>query len=309
MPHPLLPDLLQDLARRQAGVLTREQILGHGVPRTRIDRLVGEQLWSRLGRGIYLTHTLSPDWQSLAWAGTLIGGSGSATGGRAALRLAGVISEEDLPISIVQPADAHHQPSSGWWDFTRTKVLFRAVGEPPRVRVERAVLDLCALEPERSANWITLATGSRHTSAGRLYEALDEMPRHPARRQLNELLADVGQGAESPLELVYLRDVERAHGMKPGRRQVRSGGYRCDICYEEGLVVELDGRRGHEGLGAFRDMDRDNFHIMQGIPTLRFGWLQCVTDPCGVLAQVAEVRRRLGWTGDLKCCSRCQLVA
>ena len=35
--------------------------------------------------------------------------------------------------------------------------------------------------------------------------AVDLLARHPARRQLDELLADVELGAESPLELVYLR--------------------------------------------------------------------------------------------------------
>lgn len=306
--QPLLPDSLQNLARIQAGVLTREQILGHGVSQATIDRLIGTQLWSRLSQGVYLAHALNPDWLSLAWAGTLTAGPGSAVGGRAALHLAGVLNDEELPISIVQPAMSHWHQGSGWWQFSRTKVPFRTVGDLPRLRVERAVIDLCACEPHESVNWVTLAINSRRASPRSLREALAELPRHPARRQLAEILADVGQGAESPLELVYLRDVERAHGMKPGRRQVQSGGFRCDIYYEEGLVVELDGRRGHEGIGAFRDMDRDNYHVMQGTPTLRYGWAHCSAEPCSVVAQVAAVRRQLGWTGQIKHCSRCRLA-
>ena len=39
--------------------------------------------------------------------------------------------------------------------------------------------------------------------------------------------------------------------------------YRTDVDYEEyGLLVELDGRRGHDGAGRFRDMNRDNRHVL-----------------------------------------------
>ncbi len=153
---------------------------------------------------------------------------------------------------------------------------------------------------------VTLAAGSRKASVQRMREELDAMPQCAARRQLSELLADAGTGIHSPLELVYLRDVERAHGMAPGRRQVRSGSYIRDVYYDEGLIVELDGRTGHEGVGAFRDMDRDNYHTMQGRPTLRYGWEQCHGTPCRTFREVAEMRHSLGWTGDIRRCRRCR---
>ncbi len=306
--QPALPESARNLARAQAGVLTWEQICGHGVSQSTVRTLMDKGLWTRLSRGIYLTHDLQPEWMSLAWAGQFLGGCDAAIGGRAALRLAGLISEEELPISIVLPHEARRQPSSGWWEFSRTRVPFRAVGEPARLRVERAIIDLCASEPERAIHWATLAIGSRKASVQGLRDVLETMPRHPRKAQLADVLADVGQGAESPLEVVYLRQVERPHGIPPGRRQVRGGRYRRDIYYPEGLVVELDGRPGHDGPDAFRDMDRDNYHARRGIATLRYGWDQCYNSPCEVAAEVAGVLRGLGWQGDFTPCSCCRLA-
>ena len=61
--------------------------------------------------------------------------------------------------------------------------------------------------------------------------------------------------------MVYLRDVERAHGLSAVfRRQQPSRIHRAvrDVWYSDfGVVVELDGRLGHTELGRFRDMNRD----------------------------------------------------
>ena len=181
----------------------------------------------------------------------------------------------------------------------------RVVGSPPRLSVEHTVLDLCGLHPERSAHWVTQAVGARRTTPSRLRDELALLARHPARRQLDELLADVELGAESPLELVYLRAVERAHGLPVGRRQVHSGGYRVDVDYG-GLIVELDGRRGHEGADAFRDMDRDNYHAELDIPTHRYGWLDCHARACEIARRVGRKLQALGWEGSPHSCRRCR---
>ena len=63
--QPALPESLRDLARAQAGVLTWEQICGHGVSQSTVRTLMDKGLWTRLSRGIYLTHDLQPEWMSL----------------------------------------------------------------------------------------------------------------------------------------------------------------------------------------------------------------------------------------------------
>jgi very-short-patch-repair endonuclease len=118
---------------------------------------------------------------------------------------------------------------------------------------------------------------------------------------LNEMVCD-GDGLESAVEWRYRRDVERAHRLPTPRRQVviRSGAalYRRDIDYEEyRVVVELDGRRGHAGVGAFRDAARDNAALLAGRVTLRYGWWDVKCNACGSALQVATVLRARGWTG------------
>lgn len=304
---PIPEDVVQ-LARSQDGVISRSQALQFGLSRHNLGAAVTRGHWTRLANGIYLVHRLAPSWGALAWAGVLVGGQDAALRGKSAAHCWGFIDDAQTPISVVVPADQRIRPGGVWWEFTRVRAGFRPVGSPPRLTVERTVLDLCASDPDRCAHWVTAAVGSRRTTPSRIRTELEALPRHPARQQLRELLGDVGQGARSPLELVYLRDVERAHKMNPGRRQFRSGGYVCDVGYDEGLVVELDGRRGHEGPGTFRDMDRDNYHLLRGVQTLRFGWQQCHASPCRVAATVAEVRRSLGWTGCISPCRRCRLV-
>jgi hypothetical protein len=128
---------------------------------------------------------------------------------------------------------------------------------------------------------------------------LDQLGQLPRRALLVQLLRDAVDGVESFLELTYLRKVERAHGLPAGTRQVRfsdaNGIVYRDVEYVDyGVVVELDGRAGHENAHSrWRDMARDNAALLAAKPTLRFGY-QLVHDPCTAAAQVATVLRFRG---------------
>ena len=89
----------------------------------------------------------------------------------------------------------------------------------------------------------------------------------------------------------------------------RDGRSVRDVLYDEyGLVVELDGRLGHEGLGRFRDMWRDNQAALEALLTLRYGSIDVCGRPCAVAAQVGAALADRGWNGVLTRCSRCRLV-
>ena len=101
--------------------------------------------------------------------------------------------------------------------------------------------------------------------------------------------------------------VERPHGLPEARRQrvvLMSGNRRrTDNDYEPfALVVELDGRLGHEGQGVFRDRTRDNITTVSGRATLRFGWADVDTKACEVAQDVAVLLWSRGWRGKLKRC-------
>jgi very-short-patch-repair endonuclease len=101
-------------------------------------------------------------------------------------------------------------------------------------------------------------------------------------------------GAESAMEIRYLRDVERPHGLPRGRRQRPAPGggrERHDIGYEEQQVlVELDGRVGHAGFEAQqRDGRRDRRGATQGWLTIRAYWPDVAETPCELAVDVANV--------------------
>ena len=307
----LVPSALDRLAVLQAGVVSREQALGCGLSRHVIDRLTASEQWRPLARGIYLIAPLAPSWHSLAWAGVLLGGDDSRLGPRASGYLYRLLDREPTPIDILVPA-ARQVRTSGPWLFARERAgvrPFRTVGEPPRLTVETSVLDLCAAGTETDVvSLTTKAVQLRLTTTSRLRTALAERSRQRHRRLLQGILSDVAEGAESPLEVRYLREVERAHGLPKGRRQKSRAGlpYLTDVGYDEyGVLVELDGRAGHEGTGRFRDMKRDNAFAIRGFTTLRYGWFDLTEQSCAVARQIAAILVSRGWPGLLQPCDRC----
>jgi hypothetical protein len=300
------PELL-DLARAQDGVVTAGQAELLGLGRHARQRLLRSGQWSRLEGAVLLVHPVPLTWTGYAWAGLLLGGPGARLGGRAAGHLHGFADEpHEIEVLTRQRVD-----DRGRWRFHREGAGVRdprSPGAPPRTTVEDTVLDLCEGASAREVvDWITRAVQTRRTSAVRLRQALERRSRHSRRRLLAELLGDVGQGADSPLELRYLRDVERAHGLPVGVRQdVSRFRHRRDVVYRAyGLVVELDGRLGHEGVGRFRDMTRDNHATVSGEATLRYGHADVAGEPCGVARQVADVLLRRGWDGPFVRCPAC----
>ena len=75
------------------------------------------------------------------------------------------------------------------------------------------------------------------------------------------------------------------------------------------LLVELDGRLGHTGMGRFRDMRRDNRATTDGLATLRYGKADVFGNPCEVAQEVSANLARLGWPGLPQRCNRCRRAA
>jgi hypothetical protein len=161
---------------------------------------------------------------------------------------------------------------------------------------------------ERAPDTVDVLVPAERTLAQRDPWRLDRRARHRHRALLQDLLTEVAGGAHSPLELRFVRDVERPHGLPHGDRQSSRPGLRyfCDVRYRRfALLVELDGQDGHVGTGRFRDMHRDNLHALGGELTLRFGWFDVISRPCGVAYQVFTVLSRRGYQDPFVRCGNC----
>lgn len=136
---------------------------------------------------------------------------------------------------------------------------------------------------------------------------IDRLPRLRQRALLREVLADVASGTRSVLEQRYLRDVERAHGLPTGERQLRqattSGVVHRDVRHlPERVLVELDGAFGHrDSIDRWADLQRDLDAAVHDHVTQRPGWAK-VLEPCRLADLVGAVLRRRGWTGRVEPC-------
>lgn len=293
---------LQSLISFQHGLFTREQCLTLGGSVEFLRRMVRQRRFHRLAAGLY-SAVAEPDWLGWAWGGLLLGGSHATLGGSAAAHLHGFAGQPSV-IEVWAPVPPR---VTGPWKFRRGSRLGR--GEPSRVSAVEALLEVAsAQEGEAAQATIIAALHSRRVSATTLNSWVMNSPRLRNRRFILEALELAAAGAESVLEARFLERVERAHGLPAGARQVSiSSGTRTDVGYLQfGVLVELDGRLGHEGSGAFRDAARDNAHALQGWVTLRFGWLDVTRRPCQVATILATTLNTHGWRGELRECPRCR---
>lgn len=295
---------LLSLAAAQDGVFSSRQVIDLGGTNALIRRFVRDGHWHRVASGILAT-TASPTWRGLVWAGVLLGGSSAIVGGAAAAHLHGIGPEpSDIDIWAPDNAPRSREP----WRFHRERRTGRS--EPTRVSLAQATLDVCcAGEADDIAATLAAALNKRRSAAADLRALVEGQQRLRHRQLILSMLSDVASGAESALEMRYLRDVKRAHGLPIGTRQVGMSAHsRTDVGYLEQMVlVELDGRLGHEGIGAWRDWKRDNEHAVSGhFTTLRYGWHDVVHGPCEIAWQVAEILTQGGWTGLLQRCGACR---
>jgi len=195
---------------------------------------------------------------------------------------------------------------------------------PPVVRLEETVLDLVdrpGTTEDTVVDVVLLACQRRLTRADRLQAAAGRRSKLRHRALLSDVLSEVTDGVQSPLERRYLRDVERAHGLPPAERNKaepdRRAGRGARTLYRDvrhlpyRLVVELDGRAAHPQDQRERDDLRDNSLVVEdGTQTLRYGWRSVTTRACETAGQVGHVLISRGWERvPRRCGPTCRLPA
>lgn len=316
MSSQLPPDLLE-LAQRQCGVVTRGQAAESGLSRSNIASHLHYGRWQLLYRGVYATFSGEPGRLATFWAAVLSAGPGAMLSYHTAAELSGLTDKPAELIHVTIPSDRRVARSSGVIVHLseRASQALHPARLPPQTRVEETVLDLAGIASsiDDACAWLIRALQRRKTTQGKLRAALEERSRMRWRPELAQLLTADYAGLDSILELRYHRDVERRHGLPGGAasRQVRfrSGQHNeyRDVEYEEYLtVVELDGRLAHPDERRRQDIRRDNAAAaIDGIVTLRYGWLDVTGNPCLVASEVARVLSRRGFASARPCSLAC----
>ena len=301
---------LDALLRSQHGVCSVAQAVEAGLSEDAIRWRVSSGRWTRIGRGLYRAQTGELDWLGRAHAAVLRGGDGCALSLRAAEHLHGVAATPPPVITVAVPSGRSVTRLPG--TRFRSHVGLEPVRRRglPVTRAEQTVLDLADLPGVEwreavgtAARWVQ----SRRTSPGASAEARAGRARHRHRRILTVALGVVAEGAESLMEVSYVRRVERPHGLPRASMQVPDGSVRRDFEYDRWLVVvEVDGRLGHEGEHLAADRRRDRRAAGTGRVTLRAGWVDVEGDPCQLAVDVYASLRARGLTEPIRACGpRC----
>jgi hypothetical protein len=308
-----VPVAAAEIAHRQAGVISRRQMLEAGLSSQLIKRRLERGRWRQLHRGVYAVFNGPPPRETWLWAAVLRAGDGAVLSHQTAAELHGLIDSPAEAIYLTVPSTRR---------ITTPGLVVRMSGrisratqpnrDPPRTSVEETVLDLA--ERSRSfddaCGWITKACGKRLTTEEKLRAALSLRKKMRWRSELDDVLAAAGDGIHSVLEYRYVRDVERAHGLPRSRHQVRvvidgKTVYR-DVYYEEyEAAVELDGRLAHPDGEHWRDYQRDNQARARGVETSRYGWRDVYGHACETALLQAQILQRRGWRGTPRPCSPC----
>jgi len=306
-----MPEVLRELAETQRGVITRRQALAGGLTRSAICARVDGHRWQRLYPGVFAAFTGEPGRAALLWAAVLKAGPGAALSYETAAELHGLTRKPAPLIHVTVPAGRRVEPVPGLIVHRSARIAEarHPCHAPACTRIEETVLDLAdtARTFEDALGWACAACGGRLTTPQRIAEAIRPRARLRYRTALQLALSDIAGGVHTILEYRYLRDVERPHGLPGAERQVRvvRSGHReyRDVLYREYLVaVETDGRLAHPAEGQWRDVRRDNAAAADGIVTLRYGWSDVISRPCGVAAEVGAVLVRRGWPGPVRRC-------
>ena len=307
---------LERVLREQGGVVSRRQVRLEGGDDNLIERMVRRRIWSPIHPGVYVDHTGVPSDEQARLAAVLHAWP-AALGGESALVAHGATLTSPAAIVVVVEHERRLVSLPGM-RIDRVRGLEKKVmwnRQPPLLRLDIAALSVASARLRRVGEAAAVAAladvcQQRLTTPDRLLRTLADLPCLAGRAFLRLVLDDVATGAFSVLEHRYLTRVERPHGLPRSRRQQKFAngnrtGFRDVIYVAHGVVVELDGRLGHEWASdQWEDLERDLRSAAELLQTIRLGW-GAVDAPCRLAPLLGKVLQHRGWTGAPHPCRAC----
>lgn len=294
-------------------MVSREQVISAGLSRHLIERRLESGRWQRLYRGVFAAFSGPVPRESLLWGAVLRAGDDAVLSHHTAAETWGLSDQPSGQIHVTVPRNAAALAVPGLVIHysSRLDAARHPVRLPPQTRLEETVLDLAewARTAEDAVAWPIRACQRRLTTPDRIIAVLKDRRRFRWRRDVIDAIPEIRGGVHSPLELRYIRDVERRHGLPPGDRQVPTirGTSRqyIDVRYAKyRVVVELDGVLAHTAENRDRDGRRDNANALRGYQTLRYGWVPVAYHPCETAIEVYRLLHRNDWRAPLRPCGR-----
>ena len=311
------PTELRKTASRQAGIITRKQVIEAAMPARRIDWKVRAREWQRVHVGVYATFTGPLPRLAQLWAAVLYAGEGALLSHESAGELQGLVATPAAAIHVTLPASRRVTAFPGLAIHVSDvpeRLARYPEGQPPTTTVADTVVDLAeaCTSVDDDYGWVAKALGRAAVEVTDidLLVAVKSRKKLRWRVELTEAIVAASEGAHSALELLWDKNIELPHGLPPSSRQVpftkASGqvGFRDREYIPWGVIVELDGRGSHPDEQRADDNARDRLASLGNKETLHYGWRETRYEGCQSAVEVIRVLWRRGWRERPKPCSR-----
>jgi very-short-patch-repair endonuclease len=286
---------IAEVAARQRGLITRQQLLGLGASSSAIGRAVARRRLHRVHGGVYalVPRAVLPP-LALEQAALLACGPRALISHTSAAALWGLCPSEPGPVTLIVVGSeagrsragitVHRLPTLDPRDTRRRSSL--PVTSPARTLLDRAA----GLPDRRLERELDEALVRRLTSRTAIREILHRYPRRPGTPRLQELIdparTTTFTRAESEERMLAL--VRRGQLPAP-ETNVLMESIEVDFLWrDERVIVEVDGWASHGTQAAFeRDRPRDARLENEGWRVIRITWRQLTKEPEAVLVTIA----------------------
>jgi very-short-patch-repair endonuclease len=288
------------MARSQAGVVSRRQLLGAGTSASQIGRMVRSGALTRLHSGLYLVRGAPLGGTAALWRAVLA--TGGVLGFATACHLWDMIAEPPAHIHVIVATRPHPAACPGVTVHRRDLLprrLARRDGLPVTARVDSLLDHLTTLRFSDAATLADRALQRRWLRPADLARRLDEYAGRPGVGTLRRIAAQLGDGAAADSERALHRLLRRAglRGWLPNYRLSIGGRpYYVDLAFPAArIAVEIDGLAFHTDAERFQgDRHRQNDLVGAGWTVLRFTWWDLETRPDYVIGRIRSLLSRSG---------------
>ncbi|HWE08570.1 MAG TPA: type IV toxin-antitoxin system AbiEi family antitoxin domain-containing protein [Solirubrobacteraceae bacterium] len=282
---------IAQIAGRQQGNVTREQLIGLGMSATSITRWVRLGRLHRVFRGVYAVGRPPTTPIERATAAVLACGERSALSHGSALSLYGLWQRWEEPFEVTVAGDRRPQ---GITVHRAAGLLRRDVRVEQSTRVTspaRTLLDMAPRMPAKSlTRRVNEARRAELLRRAELADVIDRFPYHPGAPLLRPHAETNQNATRSGFEDEFLAFCER-YGLPTPRTNINLHGFEVDAYFEEAkLIVECDGWPFHNDRQAFEDdRERDATMLLHGIATVRFTKRRLRRDPDREAARLTKI--------------------
>jgi very-short-patch-repair endonuclease len=280
------------VARRQHGVITRQQLLALGIERRSIAHRVARGKLHPVARGVYAVGRPELTRYGRWMAAVLSCGPEAVLSHQSAAELWEIRTPTPGPIQVSVPR--HIRRDRPGLTLVRRAVLARTHRHGiPTTPPAQTLIDLAAtLTTDALEAAINEADKRDHIHPKQLHTAAKNT-RTPGAKRLRDLLDEATFTlSDSRLERTF-RPIARRAGLPQPQSQVWVNSHRVDFFWPDlGIVVEADGGRYHRTPAQqTADRIRDQDHTAAGLIPLRFTHAQVRYDPERVESTLVAVVR------------------